>query len=127
VAGSPDTLVVTGPAGPLQAGSSQALDVRARDAYGNDTPAAAGFILRPTVLAGAAVVPDSVLITAGTGTVPFTSMAAGPLSIRIATKKFKWAHLDIAGTAWKSGKEKGSTGRPVPLLTQFLIGRAKKS
>ncbi|MBI3054366.1 MAG: leucyl aminopeptidase [Betaproteobacteria bacterium] len=43
------------------------------------------------------------------------------------TKKFKWAHLDIAGTAWKSGKEKGATGRPVPLLTQFLIGRATKS
>ena len=43
------------------------------------------------------------------------------------TKKFKWAHLDIAGTAWKSGKEKGSTGRPVPLLTQFLIKRASKS
>ena len=42
------------------------------------------------------------------------------------TKKFKWAHLDIAGTAWKSGKEKGSTGRPVPLLTQFLIDRAAK-
>lgn len=42
------------------------------------------------------------------------------------TKKFKWAHLDIAGTAWKSGKEKGSTGRPVPLLTQFLINRAQK-
>jgi leucyl aminopeptidase len=41
--------------------------------------------------------------------------------------KFKWAHLDIAGTAWKSGKEKGSTGRPVPLLTQFLIKRAAKS
>lgn len=40
------------------------------------------------------------------------------------TKKFKWAHLDIAGTAWKSGKEKGATGRPVPLLTQFLINRA---
>jgi leucyl aminopeptidase len=40
------------------------------------------------------------------------------------TKKFRWAHLDIAGTAWKSGKEKGSTGRPVPLLTQFLINRA---
>jgi leucyl aminopeptidase len=35
----------------------------------------------------------------------------------------KWAHLDIAGTAWKSGKEKGSTGRPVPLLTHFLIQR----
>ena len=41
-------------------------------------------------------------------------------------KKFKWAHLDIAGTAWKSGREKGSTGRPVPLLTQFLIERAHK-
>ena len=42
-------------------------------------------------------------------------------------RKFNWAHLDIAGTAWKSGKEKGSTGRPVPLLTQFLIKRAAKS
>ena len=31
-----------------------------------------------------------------------------------------WAHLDIAGTAWKSGKEKGATGRPVPLLISFL-------
>ncbi|MBI3042802.1 MAG: leucyl aminopeptidase [Betaproteobacteria bacterium] len=40
------------------------------------------------------------------------------------TKKYKWAHLDIAGTAWKSGKEKGATGRPVPLLTQFLINRS---
>jgi len=41
-------------------------------------------------------------------------------------KKFDWAHLDIAGTAWKSGKEKGGTGRPVPLLTTFLMQRAKK-
>ena len=41
------------------------------------------------------------------------------------TKKYRWAHLDIAGTAWKSGKDKGSTGRPVPLLTQFLIAQAK--
>ncbi|GLT20682.1 putative cytosol aminopeptidase [Zoogloea oryzae] len=40
------------------------------------------------------------------------------------TKAYKWAHLDIAGTAWKSGADKGATGRPVPLLTQFLIGRA---
>jgi len=39
-------------------------------------------------------------------------------------KKFDWAHLDIAGTAWRSGKEKGSTGRPVPLLTHFLMQRA---
>jgi hypothetical protein len=42
------------------------------------------------------------------------------------TKKFKWAHLDIAGTAWKSGKEKGATGRPVPLLTTYLIQRCAK-
>ncbi len=41
-------------------------------------------------------------------------------------KKFDWAHLDIAGTAWKSGKEKGGTGRPVPLLTTFLTARARQ-
>ena len=40
------------------------------------------------------------------------------------TKAYDWAHLDIAGVAWKSGKEKGATGRPVPLLTQFLQDRA---
>lgn len=42
------------------------------------------------------------------------------------TRDYKWAHLDIAGTAWKSGKEKGATGRPVPLLAQFLINRAAR-
>ena len=42
------------------------------------------------------------------------------------TKEYRWAHLDIAGTAWKSGKEKGATGRPVPMLTQYLINRAAK-
>ena len=41
------------------------------------------------------------------------------------TKKYTWAHLDIAGTAWKGGAAKGATGRPVPLLTTFLINRAK--
>ncbi|MGE5027071.1 MAG: leucyl aminopeptidase [Betaproteobacteria bacterium] len=40
-------------------------------------------------------------------------------------KKYDWAHLDIAGTAWKSGKDKGSTGRPVPLLTHFLIEKCR--
>jgi leucyl aminopeptidase len=39
-------------------------------------------------------------------------------------KAYPWAHLDIAGTAWKSGAAKGGTGRPVPLLTHFLLGRA---
>jgi leucyl aminopeptidase len=42
------------------------------------------------------------------------------------TKKFEWAHLDIAGTAWKSGADKGATGRPVPLLTHYLLKRAGK-
>lgn len=41
------------------------------------------------------------------------------------TRKYSWAHLDIAGTAWKSGAAKGATGRPVPLLTTFLLERAK--
>ena len=41
------------------------------------------------------------------------------------TRKYTWAHLDIAGTAWKSGGAKGSTGRPVPMLTTFLIDRAE--
>jgi leucyl aminopeptidase len=36
------------------------------------------------------------------------------------TEKFKWAHLDIAGTAWLSGAQKGATGRPVPLLVEYL-------
>jgi leucyl aminopeptidase len=38
---------------------------------------------------------------------------------------FKWAHFDIAGTNAVSGDAKGATGRPVPLLTEFLIGRAE--
>jgi leucyl aminopeptidase len=40
------------------------------------------------------------------------------------TADLPWAHLDIAGTAWKSGAAKGSTGRPVPLLLQYLIDQA---
>ena len=41
------------------------------------------------------------------------------------TKKYKWAHLDIAGTAWLTGKNKGATGRPVPMLVQYLIDRCE--
>ena len=37
---------------------------------------------------------------------------------------FRWAHLDIAGTAWRSGANKGATGRPVPLISQYLLERA---
>jgi leucyl aminopeptidase len=40
------------------------------------------------------------------------------------TKSYPWAHLDIAGTAWKSGADKGATGRPVALLAHFLVRRA---
>jgi leucyl aminopeptidase len=39
-------------------------------------------------------------------------------------ENFRWAHLDIAGTAWRTGPAKGATGRPVPLLCQYLINRA---
>jgi leucyl aminopeptidase len=42
------------------------------------------------------------------------------------TREQRWAHLDIAGTAWKSGREKGSTGRPVPLLVRFALNNAAK-
>jgi len=42
------------------------------------------------------------------------------------TKKYRWAHLDIAGTAWISGDKKGATGRPVPLLTRYLVDRAEE-
>tara|TARA_B100001057_G_scaffold98994_1_gene95696 strand:- start:8169 stop:9665 length:1497 start_codon:yes stop_codon:yes gene_type:complete len=43
------------------------------------------------------------------------------------TKNMKWAHLDIAGTAWKSGAQKGSTGRPVPMLSEFILNQSKKN
>ncbi len=39
------------------------------------------------------------------------------------TTSLNWAHLDVAGTAWKSGADKGATGRPVPLLVQFILDR----
>lgn len=41
--------------------------------------------------------------------------------------KLPWAHLDIAGTAWRSGANKGATGRPVPLLMQYLINQSLAS
>jgi leucyl aminopeptidase len=42
------------------------------------------------------------------------------------TEGQRWAHLDIAGTAWVSGAKKGATGRPVALLTQYLINQSLK-
>jgi leucyl aminopeptidase len=54
---------------------------------------------------------------------PAGSVTAACFLSRFA-KKLRWAHLDIAGTAWKSGREKGSTGRPVPLLVRFALRHA---
>jgi leucyl aminopeptidase len=54
---------------------------------------------------------------------PAGSVTAACFLARFA-EKYPWAHLDIAGTAWKSGRDKGSTGRPVPLLTTLLMKRA---
>ncbi|SAK81336.1 leucyl aminopeptidase [Caballeronia ptereochthonis] len=54
---------------------------------------------------------------------PAGSVTAACFLSRFASN-YPWAHLDIAGTAWKSGATKGATGRPVPLLSQFLIDRA---
>ncbi|MBU0752027.1 MAG: leucyl aminopeptidase [Gammaproteobacteria bacterium] len=54
---------------------------------------------------------------------PGGSITAACFLSRFA-KKYDWAHLDIAGTAWHGGKKKGSTGRPLPLLAHFLMARA---
>ncbi len=50
------------------------------------------------------------------------SITAGCFLSRFATE-YRWAHLDIAGVAWKQGAAKGATGRPVPLLMEFLLAR----
>lgn len=55
---------------------------------------------------------------------PAGSVTAACFLSRFA-KGYDWAHLDIAGTAWKSGTGKGATGRPVPLLANFLLARAR--
>ncbi len=60
---------------------------------------------------------------ANIGGQPAGTITAGCFLQRFA-KGLRWAHLDIAGTAWKSGEHKGATGRPVPLLTRFLADRA---
>jgi leucyl aminopeptidase len=56
---------------------------------------------------------------------PAGSVTAACFLARFA-RKLRWAHLDIAGTAWKGGREKGSTGRPVPLLVRFALRHAGK-
>ena len=51
------------------------------------------------------------------------AVTAAAFLARFARER-RWAHLDIAGTAWEGGKNKGATGRPVPLLVQYLLDRA---
>ena len=55
--------------------------------------------------------------------------AGGAITAAMFLKRFsadlRWAHLDIAGTAWKSGAAKGATGRPVALLTRFVLDQAE--
>jgi leucyl aminopeptidase len=54
---------------------------------------------------------------------PAGTITAGCFLSRF-TKKYNWAHLDIAGTAWVGGARKGATGRPVPMLSQYLFNKA---
>jgi leucyl aminopeptidase len=60
---------------------------------------------------------------ANIGGPPAGSVTAACFLSRFA-EKYPWAHLDIAGTAWRSGKDKGATGRPVPLLVNYLLNQA---
>lgn len=72
-----------GPAGPLVSDMPESLHVSARDAFGNALPGLSGLPLRPTVLAGGAILPDSVLLAGGEAVVPFTPTTASPLSIQV--------------------------------------------
>ncbi|MDR0250130.1 MAG: leucyl aminopeptidase [Burkholderiales bacterium] len=62
---------------------------------------------------------------ANVGGRPAGSITAACFLSRFA-KKYHWAHLDIAGVAWKEGKEKGATGRPIPLLVNWLLGQENR-
>ena len=68
--------------------------------------------------------PDNYSITTS------TRRTAGSISaakfLERFTSKYPWAHLDIAGVAWNEGAAKGATGRPVPLLLQFVVNLAQK-
>lgn len=73
-----------------------------------------------------AAMDSSIADVANLSSVPGAGSITGAAFLARFTKDYHWAHLDIAGTAWKSGKDKGATGRPVPLLAQYLINRCSK-
>lgn len=83
VPGPLDHYALAGPAGPLTAGTADALQIGARDAFDNPMPALSGVVLRPTVLAGGAAVPDSVVLSGGLAPVPFTPILAAALTIEV--------------------------------------------
>ena len=59
------------------------------------------------------------------GIIPTVAPTLLPMFLNNFTKKYPWAHLDVAGTAWLQGANKGATGRPVSLLVQFLLNQVK--
>ena len=65
------------------------------------------------------------------GNISGGSGGAGTVTAACFLEKFvnniEWAHLDIAGVAWLEGSKKGATGRPVALISEFLIQEANKS
>lgn len=79
-----DHYAISGPAGPLTAGAADALQIEARDSFENSIPALAGIVLRPTLIGGGAILPDSVTISGGIAAIPFTPTAASPLTIRVS-------------------------------------------
>ena len=79
-----DHYTVSGPAGPVTSGVGFALALAAFDAYGNPLPDRNGDVLRPTVLAGGAIVPDSVLLAGGVATVAVTPTLAAALTVRVS-------------------------------------------
>ena len=84
VHGALDTLIVTGPAGPLTAGVSDSLIVTARDAFGNGMPDRTDLV-HATVLSGAAAgLPTTVALSGGSTVIYFTPTAASPLAIQVA-------------------------------------------
>lgn len=62
---------------------------------------------------------------ANIGNPPEAGVILGGCFLSRFTKKYPWAHLDVAGTATRSGKERGATGRPLPLLMQYILDRLK--
>ncbi|HEV2523884.1 MAG TPA: leucyl aminopeptidase, partial [Gammaproteobacteria bacterium] len=64
---------------------------------------------------------------ANIGTPPEAGAILAACFLSRFTKKFDWAHLDVAGTAWRGGKDRAATGRPVSLLVQYLLDRCQKT